>query len=64
MRRIEVRGRDRGGTLPHLLLDDYKGFKMEYSQDNSSLQTSLLHEFITVSIESAILIMMVMIMVW
>jgi hypothetical protein len=37
---------------------------MEYIQDNNPLQSSLLREFITVSAESAILIMMVTIMVW
>lgn len=38
---------------------------MQYTQDNNtSLQTSLLHEFITVSVESMILITMVMLIVW
>ena len=41
-----------------------KGNKVRYLQDNTSLQTSLLHELITVSAESMILIVMVMIILW
>ena len=68
MRRIKARGRARGEALPIHLLNlkpnDRKGIKMEYSQDTRPLQTSLLHEFVTVSVESVIFIMIVMIMIW
>jgi hypothetical protein len=36
---------------------------MEYIHDNRPLQTSLLHEFMAVSVESAVFIMMVMVMI-
>ncbi len=60
----EHRGRARGEKGPAPLLMRIKELKMQNSQDHNTLQTSLLHEFITVSVESLILIMMVMLIVW
>lgn len=67
----QIKGAGPGGSpapfiIRRALDTEIKGVKMEYIQDNNPLQTSLLHEFMAVSIESAVFIMtvMVMIMVW